>query len=203
VSSDAYDVSLTSVDGYTDSIRIAKAQDPDTLVAYLMNGVTLPMEHGFPARALIPGIYGMKNVKWLTRIEVATYDVQGYWQERGWSDVAGYNTHTRIDTPASSARLADGTVILAGIAFAGDRGISRVEVSTDGGLTWTEARLETPAGRLTWQRWRLAWTPPKTGRYTVVARATDGQGNAQTATIRPPFPNGSTGYHIKEMTVTG
>ncbi len=200
---DAYDCALTSVDGYTDSIRIAKALEPDTLVAYAMNGVSIPEEHGFPARALIPGIYGMKNVKWLARIEVVTYDLLGYWQERGWSDVAAYNTHTRIDTPANVARLADGTVVLAGIAFAGDRGVRRVEVSTNGGIAWTDALLEVPVGRLAWRRWRVVWTPPGPGKYTVVARATDGAGGVQTRAIRPPFPNGSTGYHIVEMNVSG
>lgn len=199
---DAYDAVLTSVDGYTDSIRIAKALDPDTLVAYLMNGVTLPEEHGYPVRALIPGIYGMKNVKWLQRIEVVTYDFQGYWMERGWSDVAGYNTHVRIDTPSAVPRLTDGKVLIAGIAFAGQRGIAKVEVSTDGEKTWTEAALETPPGRQTWRRWRFSWTPPAPGRYRLVARATDGQGSVQTRVQRPPFPDGSSGYHAVEVSIT-
>jgi len=198
----AYDVVLTSVDGYTDSIRLAKAQDPDTLVAYLMNGVTLPEEHGYPARALIPGIYGMKNVKWLARIEVATYDFQGYWMERGWSDIAAYNTHVRIDTPTASARVTDGTLVIAGIAFAGQRGIAKVEISTDAGKTWSEAALETPPGRHTWRRWRYIWTAPVAGRHRLVARATDGQGQVQTSVRRPPFPDGSTGYHEVEVGVS-
>ncbi|MGH2379423.1 MAG: molybdopterin-dependent oxidoreductase, partial [Candidatus Limnocylindria bacterium] len=137
----AFDVVMTSVDGYTDSVRIAKAQDPDTLVAYLMNGQTLPEQHGYPLRALIPGIYGMKNVKWLTRIDVVTGDFLGYWMERGWSDIATYNTHVRIDSPAGPVR-AGAAVQVAGIAFAGSRGIERVEVSTDGGETWADAELE-------------------------------------------------------------
>ena len=198
----AYDVVLTSVDGYNDSIRIAKALDPDTLVAYLMNGVTLPEEHGYPVRALIPGIYGMKNVKWLGRMEVVTFDFQGYWMERGWSDVAAYNTHVRIDTPTGSPRPVDGVVTVAGIAFAGQRGISKVEVSTDGGRTWSEAALEAPPGRHTWRRWRYAWTPAGPARYRLVARATDGTGQAQTSVKRPPFPDGSTGYHAVEVSVT-
>ena len=198
----AFDVVLTSVDGYTDSIRLAKALEPDTLVAYLMNGVTLPEDHGYPARALIPGIYGMKNVKWLTKIEAVTFDYQGYWMERGWSDVATYNTHVRIDAPAAPARPIEGRVVIAGLAFAGQRGISRVEVSTDGGRTWSDAQLEAPPGRHTWRRWRYVWTPPGAGRHRVVARATDGTGQAQTAVERPPFPSGSTGYHVRDVSVT-
>ena len=198
----AFDAVLTSVDGYTDSIRIAKALDPDTLVAYRMNGFSLPQDHGFPVRALIPGIYGMKNVKWLTKIEVVTFDFSGYWQDRGWSDVAAYNTHVRIDTPPGTGRLSGGSVPVAGIAFAGQRGISRVEVSSDGGQTWNDAVLEAPVGKQTWRRWRYALAVPP-GRYRLVARATDGDGTVQTSVQRPPFPNGSTGYHSFDVTITG
>jgi len=200
----AYDVVMTSVDGYSDSIRVAKALDPDTLVAYLMNGVTLPEEHGYPARVLIPGIYGMKNVKWLARIDVAEHDYLGYWMERGWSDVAAYHTHVRIDTPArvETPGSVRGSVTIAGIAFAGQRGIARVEVSTDDERTWGEAVLEAAPGRHTWRRWRYEWTPPGTGRYRLVARATDGQGTPQTRVRRPPFPDGSSGYHAVEVNVS-
>lgn len=198
----AYDAVLTSVDGYSDSIRIAKALDPDTLVAYLMNGVTVPEEHGYPARALIPGIYGMKNVKWLQRIEVVTHDFQGYWMERGWSDIASYNTHVRIDTPTGSPRPVDGVVAIGGVAFAGQRGISRVEISTDGERSWADAVLEPPPGRHTWRRWRYAWAAPAPGRYRLVARATDGDGQVQTRVQRPPFPDGSSGYDIVDVSIT-
>jgi DMSO/TMAO reductase YedYZ molybdopterin-dependent catalytic subunit len=167
-----------------------------------MNGVTLPEEHGYPARALIPGIYGMKNVKWLQRIEVVTFDFQGYWMERGWSDIAAYNTHVRIDSPTGSGRPVDGTLVVAGIAFAGQRGIAKVELSTDGGKTWSEAALEAPPGRHTWRRWRYAWTVPGPGRYRLVARATDGTGQTQTSVQRAPFPDGSTGYHAIDISVT-
>ena len=124
-----YDVKLTSVDGYTDSIRIEKAMEPDTIVAYLMNGVTIPQDHGYPARLLVPNIYGMKNVKWLKSIECVTFDYLGYWMERGWSDIAVVNTNTRIDTPVRAVKW-DGTskIPIAGISFAGARGISKVEV---------------------------------------------------------------------------
>lgn len=197
----AFDVVMTSVDGYTDSVPIAKAQEPDTLVAYLMNGQTIPEEHGYPVRALIPGIYGMKNVKWLTRIDVMTGDYLGYWMERGWSDVATYNTHVRIDAPTGPVR-SGAAVQIAGIAFAGSRGIRRVEVSTDGGRTWADAVLEPPPGRQTWMRWRYEWNAPAAGRHRLTARATDGEGQVQTSVQRPAFPSGTTGYHSREVTVS-
>jgi DMSO/TMAO reductase YedYZ molybdopterin-dependent catalytic subunit len=196
----AFDVILRSVDGYSDSIRFAKAMEPKTIVAYLMNGYVLPEEHGFPARLLVPNIYGMKNVKWLTKVEVATNDYLGYWMERGWSDLAVVNTHSRIDTPRT-VKLDDSHVTLAGIANAGARGVSRVEVSADGGGSWADAELEPALGPLTWRRWRLVWTPPGPGKYTVLVRATDGEGQVQTATRRPPFPSGSTGYDSVDLTV--
>ena len=198
--SDAFKVKLTSVDGYTDSIKIDKALEPDSVVAYLMNGYALPEDHGFPARLLVPNIYGMKNVKWLRSIEVVSTDYQGYWMQRGWSDSAVINTNTRIDTPAN-LHLKDGKVTIAGVAFAGARGIRSVEVSTDSGATWQPATLEEPLGKLTWVRWKLDWTPPKTGKFKVFARSTDGTGAAETAIRREPFPSGATGYDAIEVSV--
>ncbi|MEA2662445.1 MAG: hypothetical protein QOH08_2017 [Chloroflexota bacterium] len=198
-----YDVKLTSVDGYTDSIRIEKAMEPDTIVAYLMNGVTIPQDHGYPARLLVPNIYGMKNVKWLKSIECVTFDYLGYWMERGWSDLAVINTNTRIDTPVRAAKW-DGSapIPVAGVAFAGARGISKVEVSTDGGKTFGAAELEPALGPLTWVRWKLDWTPPAVGRFTLVARSTDKTGALETEVGRDPFPNGATGWDQVDVTVT-
>jgi DMSO/TMAO reductase YedYZ molybdopterin-dependent catalytic subunit len=200
---ETYDVKLTSVDGYTDSIRIEKAMEPDTIVAYLMNGVTIPQDHGYPARLLVPNIYGMKNVKWLKSIECVTFDYLGYWMERGWSDLAVVNTNTRIDTPVRAAKW-DGTatIAIAGIAFAGARGISTVEVSADGGRTFSAAELEPALGPLTWVRWKLDWTPSGAGRFTIVARSTDKTGERETEIQREPFPNGATGWDSVDVIVT-
>ncbi|MDP9245245.1 MAG: molybdopterin-dependent oxidoreductase, partial [Chloroflexota bacterium] len=199
---ETYDVKLTSIDGYTDSIRIEKAMEPDTIVAYLMNGVTIPQDHGYPARLLVPNIYGMKNVKWLRSIECVTFDFLGYWMERGWSDVAVINTNTRIDTPSRAAKWDGGKVPIAGVAFAGARGITTVEVSTDEGKTFKAADLEPALGPLTWVRWKLDWTPPGTGKFTIVARATDGTGARETEVRREPFPNGATGWDAVDVIVT-
>jgi DMSO/TMAO reductase YedYZ molybdopterin-dependent catalytic subunit len=197
----AYDVVFTSVDGYTDSIRVAKALEPQTLVAYLMNGKTVPQDHGYPARMLVPNIYGMKNVKWIRTIEVVDHDFQGYWMQQGWSDSAVVNTNSRIDIPGRNVRWTGGEVTIGGITFAGSRGVSRVEVSTDGGKTWGDASLEAPAGPLTWRRWIFRWTPPSTGAMKLAVRSTDGAGNLETPIQREPYPNGSTGYHSVDVTV--
>src|SRR5438128_1347276 len=199
--STAFDVAFTSVDGYTDSFPIAKAMEARTLVAYLMNGRTIPQDHGYPARILVPNIYGMKNVKWVRKIEVVSYDFLGYWMQQGWSDSAVVNTNTRIDLPGRNARWDGGVLTIAGIAYAGARGISKVEVSTDGGSSWSAASLEPMAGDLSWRRWSFGWTPPKTGSHRLVARSTDGAGNTETPIRRPPFPNGSTGYHEVDVNV--
>ena len=198
----AFDVVLTSVDGYVDSFPIAKALEPETLLVYLMNGKTLPQDHGYPVRTLVPNIYGMKNVKWLRSIEVASFDKLGYWQEGGWSDGAVVNTGTRIDIPARSLRWNGGEVTVAGIAFAGSRGITKVEISFDGGRTWQAAKLEAAAGPLTWRRWSIGWTPQNTGTTTIQARATDGRGDTETPVSRQPFPNGATGYHQLQVNVS-
>jgi DMSO/TMAO reductase YedYZ molybdopterin-dependent catalytic subunit len=199
---ETYDVKLTSIDGYTDSIRIEKAMESDTIVAYLMNGVTIPLDHGYPARLLVPDIYGMKNVKWLRSIECVTFDFLGFWMERGWSDIAVVNTNTRIDTPSRAVKWAGGPVDIAGVAFAGARGVAKVEVSADGGQTFSAAELEPALGPLTWVRWKMEWTPPATGRYQLVARTTDKTGALETEVDREPFPNGATGWDGVEVLVT-
>ena len=201
VKPNAYDVVFTSVDGYTDSIPIAKAMDERTLVAYLMNGKTVPQDHGYPARMLVPNIYGMKNVKWIRTIQVVTYDFIGYWQAQGWSDSANINTNARIDLPGRGVRWDGGTIPVAGIAFAGSRGISKVEVSADGAKSWAEATLEAPMGPLTWRRWRYAWTPTGAGPAKLIVRATDGTGNTETPVNRSPYPDGATGYDSVDVTV--
>lgn len=190
------DVVLRAADGYSDSIPLSVAMRPEVILAYGLNGQTLPPEHGFPLRLVVPGIYGMKNVKWITDIELVDYDFRGYWQERGWSDSAIVQIHSRIDVPRKGATLRVGDeVFIGGIAFAGDRGISRVEYSIDGGKTWTEAELEPPLSALTWVRWWSIWRPVREGSYELVVRAWDGQGMLQDGRARPPLPEGATGWH--------
>jgi DMSO/TMAO reductase YedYZ molybdopterin-dependent catalytic subunit len=184
-----------AADDYSDSIHLTKALESTTLLAVHMNGVTLPQEHGFPARLLVPGIYGMKHCKWVTRIEVVNYNYQGYWQQRGWSDAAPVRLTSRIDTPMDGAKItANRPTYIAGVAFSGTKGISEVDVSTDAGKTWRQATLKQPLSGLTWVLWELAWQPVR-GTSIVTVRAIDLEGNVQNPHVEPPLPNGSSGYH--------
>ena len=180
----AVEVVFRAAGGYSDSLSIEQAMDPSTLVAIGMDGHVLPRAHGFPARLLSTGNFGMKNPKWLTSIDVVNRPYVGFWEQRGWSKPAIVRTSSRIDVPPDGAHVGR-AVTVAGIAFAGDLGISGVEVSTDGGRTWRPAELKTALSPVTWRLWRFEWTPPKPGRYSVVVRAIDGQGQ--------PFPSGATG----------
>ncbi len=194
-------VVLYATDDYSDSIHLSKALEPTTLLAFRMNGVTLPQGHGFPLRLLVPGIYGMKHVKWITRIEIVNTDFQGYWQQRGWSDPAPIQMTSRIDVPLTGTTIqANKPTYVAGVAFSGNKGISEVDVSFDMGQTWNKATLKHPLSALTWVLWELPWQP-KAGTYTVVVRAIDMQGDVQDPNIAPPLPDGSTGYHSIQVTV--
>lgn len=203
VHSDAVDVVFRAADGYSDSIPLERALDPHALLAVSQNGAPLTQEHGFPCRVRIPAIFGMKNVKWLQSIEVVGSDYQGYWQRRGWSDVAIVDTQSRVDVAGDdfSARAGEATWI-AGVAWAGDRGISRVEVSTDAGNTWSDARLKDPISDISWRLWAYRWTPAAPGDAAVTCRATDGAGELQVVRIAPPHPDGATGYHSVRVAVS-
>jgi len=194
-------VVLHAADDYSDSIHLSKALEPTTLVAVRMNGVTLPNGHGFPVRLLVPGIYGMKHVKWLTGIEVVNTDYRGFWQERGWSDPAPVRMTARIDTPLSNTTLtANQPTFIAGVAFSGNKGISEVDVTLDHGQTWQKATLKRPFSQLTWVLWELAWQP-KAGTYSIIVRAIDMEGNLQDPAEAPPAPDGSSGYHTISVIV--
>ena len=196
----AVDVVFRGADGYEDSIPLEVAMDPSVLLAVAQNDEPLTQEHGFPCRVRIPKIYGMKNVKWLTSIEVVDSDFKGYWMDRGWSDEAVVRTMSRIDVAGVDRRAVRGEhTWVAGIAWAGVRGIDKVEVSTDGGETWSEALLKDAMGPYSWNLWAYEWTPKIAGTATVLCRATDGDGEMQTSKEMDPHPSGATGWH--ELTV--
>jgi DMSO/TMAO reductase YedYZ molybdopterin-dependent catalytic subunit len=200
----AVDVVLQAVDGYSDSITYKKAIDPNVMLVWEMNGETLKPTHGFPARLLVPGIYGMKHVKWITSVQLVNHDFKGFWQQpdQGWSDPAPVNTMSRIDFPAAGNQALQ-KLDVSGIAFAGDRSISKVEVSTDGGKTWHEAYVRPPLSGTSWVVWGYVWTPPAPGKYKVMVRATDGTGKLQSARWTDPYPNGGTGYHSVTFNIRG
>ena len=189
-------------DDYSVSIPLEKAMAEGTLLAYEMNGETLPHKHGFPLRAVVPGIYGMMNAKWITRIELTDETHIGYWQKKGWSDTAVIHTSSAIGLPTILESFKEGeTVPIAGYSFSGDRGISKVEVSTDEGLTWSNAVLKSPLSDYVWVLWRYDWLPPEAGSFKLLVRATDSKGGVQTAEISAPFPDGATGLHSIDVRI--
>jgi DMSO/TMAO reductase YedYZ molybdopterin-dependent catalytic subunit len=199
VASDAKYVVFHCADGYTVGIPLDRAMKSDALLAYKMNDELLPTGHGFPLRAIVPGIYGMMNAKWVTEIEVVDYVYLGYWQERGWSNDARIKTTSIIYYPSPLAQVS-GTIPIAGVAFAGDRGVGKVEVSTDGGSTWNEAILKKSLSPYSWVLWAYQWTPATKGSATIIVRAYDGAGTVQDPTSVQPFPNGASGYNSIRVT---
>ena len=184
---------FTCADGYTAAVPLSKAMNPNTMVAMRMNDAPLVTSHGFPARIIVPGLYGMFHAKWLTKIEATQGEYLGYWQQKGWTNREPIHTTAIIATPADST-VVGGVVHIGGIAFAGDRGISAVDVSTDGGATWKSATLSSPKSDVTWVLWTLDWTPPRSGSFRIVARAVDATGTPQDSNPAPTFPEGSAGY---------
>jgi DMSO/TMAO reductase YedYZ molybdopterin-dependent catalytic subunit len=206
VLSGAARVRLHGVDNYTDTIPLEKAMEPTTLVAYEMNGVALPDRHGYPLRAIVPGYFGEKNVKWLTRVEVTDADAKGFYEAQGWGPDFVVPIRSRIDVPddwvfVSLSKLT-APIEVKGIAFGGDRGISRVELSFDDGQTWSETEIYYSGGNLAWSLWKAQWTPTATGDYPLLVRATNGEGDVQEfEEDRGPF-SGVSGLHRINVRVT-
>jgi DMSO/TMAO reductase YedYZ molybdopterin-dependent catalytic subunit len=190
-----------SVDGFTAGFPTITALDlEEAMVAVGMNGEPLPAEHGFPARLVVPGLYGyVSATKWLSAIELTTWDVDGYWIPRGWAKEGPVKTQSRIDVPAPGGTVRAGRTPIAGVAWAPTRGIERVEVRVDDG-PWQEAELAAPYDVDVWRQWVLPWdaTP---GAHRIAARATDGAGEVQTDQRTPVAPDGASGYPVIEVLV--
>lgn len=185
----------TDVDGMTISTPLKIATDGrDAMIAVGMNGEALPREHGFPARMVVPGLYGYVSAcKWITRMTLTTYDEQAaYWTERDWAIDAPIKISSRIDTPKSFEEIDAGDTFIAGVAWAQDRGIARVEVQIDGG-DWQEAKLGPSAGVDYWRQWYLPWNA-ESGQHTIAVRAVDREGTVQSPAKAMPFPDGASGY---------
>jgi DMSO/TMAO reductase YedYZ molybdopterin-dependent catalytic subunit len=163
----------------------------DALLVYRMNGEPLPRAHGYPARLVVPGHWGEIHVKWVTELEILDEPAKGYWEKKGWHGTGPVNTVAKLYVLEDTD---DGRKQAAGHAYAGTRGISKVEVSTDGGSTWSEAELSEPLpGRAVWRQWQYTYDPPD-GSHEIVVRATDGDGTLQAKEGSGPYPSGASGW---------
>lgn len=194
-SDEAVDVVTHASDGYSEAIPLEHVEREDILLAYGLGERTLATEHGFPVRLLIPGRFGMKMTKWITRIEIAEADHEAYWEQRGWDEAAVVNTMSYV---RGGVRTGD-AVVVGGVAFGGlETGveeIASVEVSVDDGETWHEAELEPQLGAHAWRRWRYEFEAPDQRRFPVLSRAIDREGRVQTDERSSPRPSGATGWH--------
>jgi hypothetical protein len=193
-------------DGYDVGIPLERGLLDGTILAYEMNDAPLTADHGFPLRAIVPDIYGMMNAKWITEIELVDTVYEGFWQRKGWSNNANTRTLSSIAIPGndpiqkrfrnlSSVEIkSDENIPVAGIAFAGDRGISNVQISIDDGASWNNAILKEPLSRYSWVLWTTDINTK--GIDKIIVRAIDKAGKIQTSEINKPFPNGATCYHI-------
>ena len=198
---DATHLKITSADGFFETVALETVRtDERVMLAYAWDGVALLPEHGFPLRIYIPDRYGMKQPKWIRSIEAIDHSEAGYWVERGWDAVARMRATSVIDTISSNMMIvnAGGTVVpIGGIAHAGARGISKVQLRVDDG-PWSDARLRTPLSTTTWVIWRYDW-PFQAGRHTFTVRCFESDGTPQIDAEAPPHPSGATGLDIKRV----
>lgn len=203
VQPDADQIVGRSVDGWTGGFPVQAAFDGrPAIIAVGMNGEPLPARHGFPARLVIAGLYGyVSDTKWLSEIELTTFDAfDAYWVPRGWSARGPIKTQSRIDVPRQGASVDAGTVAVAGVAWSDERGVSAVEVSIDDG-PWEPAELADALASTTWRQWLYRWEATA-GNHVLRVRASDADGEPQTADVAPPAPDGATGHHTIRIGVS-
>ena len=205
-SGEARYLDITCGDGFHETVALDLIEsDPRIMLTYAWDGRPIPFDHGFPLRIWIPDRYGMKQPKWITGIEVVSESASrdGYWVERGWDEVARIHTTSVVDTVAIDSiieREDERLIPIGGIAFAGARGVSRVEVRVDGDGPWHEARLRSPLSDTTWVIWRYDW-PFEAGRHTFEVRAVENDGTPQIEAVNPARPSGSTGIHSRQASL--
>jgi hypothetical protein len=144
----------------------------------------------------------MKGPKWVEDIELATGSRNGYWENQGWNPDAAVQTMSRVDSPPEGSLLKAGQIDVSGVAFAGKRGIGSVEISADGGRSWAPAVVKAPLSNLTWVTWTATWSAAAAGQYRLLVRARDGKGDLQSASASPSYPDGSSGYHSVQVSIT-
>jgi DMSO/TMAO reductase YedYZ molybdopterin-dependent catalytic subunit len=197
----ATEVLFTASDGYTNTIEFDKVAAAGVIVAYGMNGAPLPEKHGYPARIITPGRYGEKHVKWVTRITVQKSHTEGFYESQGWDRTAVVKTLSRIDSPVKGDTVTPGQpVMMQGIAFGGLRGVSKVEVTTDGGTNWQPATITATPSPQSWVLWEFPWTPPAHGNYMLGVRCYEGNGTVQPTKVEANFPSGVAGVHFIAVT---
>jgi DMSO/TMAO reductase YedYZ molybdopterin-dependent catalytic subunit len=204
VHADADMVLSTSIDGFTAGTPVQALTDGrDALLAVGLNGQPLPIEHGYPARLVVPGLYGyVSATKWVVELELTRFDrAQAYWTRQGWAARAPIKTESRIDVPRSNQKVPMGPVVFGGVAWAQNRGVRAVEVRVgDGG--WQPAQLGASYSNQTWRLWSFPWDAKNIGKQTISVRATDNTGATQTEAQASPVPDGATGWHTINFTVT-
>jgi len=191
---------LYSAEGYSTGHTLERILRPANFLAWEMNGEPLPRQHGFPLRVILPGKYGMKMPKWLTRIEFVDHDYLGFWEWQGWSNSCDRQLQSVIDDPRDRAVVKGTNFVISGWAVANEAGVTKVEISTDGRRTWNDAPIfSNPMPSQVWAFWKYVWINPPKGTHTIEVRATDGNGRLQTSSSSGEWPDGATGYH--EITV--
>ncbi len=193
-------VVFSCADGYTVSVPLERALAPDAMLAFGQGRRPLTRAHGSPCRVRLPALYGMMNAKWLERIELVEGLPPGYWAKRGWSPTGEVRTQSRIDT-ISGTRRAGAELWVAGVAWAGERGLTAVEISFDDGRSWEKAERRQPLSRVAWTQWAIRWRPARQGLHTVSCRAVEEDGIRQIAGPASPHPAGATGYHQVEVEI--
>jgi hypothetical protein len=194
---------LYAAEGYSTGHTLERMMRPENFLAWEMNGEPLSRRHGFPLRVILPGKYGMKMPKWLTRIEFVNHEFLGYWEWQGWSNSAERQLQAAIDDPRDRVRISGTNFVISGWAVANEAGVSKVEISTDDGRTWNEAPIfSNPMPSQVWAFWKYVWIDPPKGTHTIEVRATDGDGKLQTSSSSGEWPDGATGYHEITVEVT-
>jgi hypothetical protein len=193
---------LYAAEGYTTGHTTKRLLGGANFLAYDMDGEPLTRIHGFPLRVMMPGTYGMKMPKWLTRIEFVDKSHLGYWEWMGWSNTGERQLQSVIDDPLNKQQISGQNFVVTGYAIANEVGVAKVEISTDGGGLWSPCQIfSNPLPSQVWAFWRYVWINPPHGKHEIQVRATDANGKLQTSSRSGEWPDGATGLHSVSVEV--